>query len=126
MKILTNSSSQATEEIPVVAASPIAARRGESSPAEVTPVRAAVSSGEAAAINFLRQLRVLLGAARLYQRNHPRLMEILASTEQQLRIARAENSPLHVAVERAGMSLPQQEGGANELLHDPRGEFRGV
>jgi hypothetical protein len=69
---------------------------------------------------------VLLGAARLYQRNHPRLMEILASTEQQLRIALAARSPLVVAVEPKGMLLPRQEGSASELLHDPRGELRAL
>src|SRR6202521_4955740 len=125
MKIPSNSSLQAAEEIPVVAATPIAPRRGEVSRAEVTPVRAAVSTGEAAAINFLRQFRVLLGAARLYQRNHPRLMEILASVEQQLRIALALQSPLVFAVERNGIILPRYEAGGSELLRDPRGELRG-
>jgi hypothetical protein len=126
MKILTNSNSQATEEITVVKATPIAPRRKESAHAEVAPVRAHVSSGEAAAINFLRQFRVLLGAARLYQRNHPRLMEILASVEQQLRIALASQSPLVFAVERNGIILPRSDANAGELLHDPRGELRGL
>jgi hypothetical protein len=126
MKIPSNSSSQATEEIPVVKATPIAPRRRESSRTEVAPVRATLSSGEAAAINFLRQFRVLLGAARLYQRNHPRLMEILASAEQQLRIALASQSPLVFAVERNGIILPRYDANAGEMLHDPRGELRGL
>jgi hypothetical protein len=126
MKVLPNSNSQAAGEIPVVVATPIASRRGESSGADVSPVRAAISSGEAVAINFLRQFRVLLGAARLYQRNHPRLMEILASAEQQLRIALASQSPLVFAVERNGIILPRYEASASELLHDPRGELRGL
>src|ERR1700693_3916223 len=126
MKTLNDSSSQTAEEIPVVTATPIAPRGRESSRAEVKPVRATKSSSDAAAINFLRQLRVLLGAARLYQRNHPRLMEILASTEQQLRIALAARSPLVVAVERNGILLPRQEGSVAELLHDPRGELRAL
>ena len=53
-------------------------------------------------------------------------MEILASTEQQLRIALAARSPLVVAVERNGILLPRQEGSAAELLHDPRGELRAL
>jgi hypothetical protein len=126
MKILTNSGSQATEEIPVVAATPVVPRRKESSSAEVTPVRATISSADAAAINFLRQFRVLLGAARLYQRNHPRLMQILASVEQQLRIALASQSPLVFAVERNGIILPRYDANAGELLRDPRGELRGL
>lgn len=53
-------------------------------------------------------------------------MEILASTEQQLRIALAARSPLVVAVEPNGILLPRQEGSAAELLHDPRGELRAL
>src|ERR1700704_1097753 len=98
MKTLNNSSSEPTGEIPVVAATPIEPRRGESAQRERTPARASASSGEVAAISFLRQFRVLLGAARLYQRNHPRLMQILSSTEQQLRIALTSQSPLVFAI----------------------------
>ena len=53
-------------------------------------------------------------------------MEILASTEQQFRIALAAQSPLVFAVERNGILLPRQEGSAAELLHDPRGELRAL
>jgi PilZ domain len=129
MKVLDKSNIPPRADVPVVPAVPLAPPKTDSARAEraeVLPVRPAFSNAEAAAITFLRQFRVLVGAARLYQRNHPRLMEILASTEQQLRIALAASSPLVVAVERRGMSLPQQEGGANELLHDPRGELRGL
>src|SRR5579863_1414245 len=126
MKILDNSKDQTGDDIPVVTAVPIAPRRPEPVQAEVVPVRPAFSNAETAVIFFLRQFRVLLGAARLYQRNHPRLMEILASTEQQLRIALAARSPLVVAVEPSGMLLPRQEGGTAEILHDPRGELRAL
>jgi hypothetical protein len=125
MKILSNPDSEPIEEIPIVSATPVAPRRTESPRAEIAPVRA-VSSGDLAAINFLRQFRVLLGAARLYQRNHPRLMEILASVEQQLRIALAAQTPLVFAVERNGIILPRYDAGGGELLHDPRGELRGL
>src|ERR1035437_7523826 len=126
MKILSNPDSEPIEEIPIVSATPVAQRRTESPRAESAQVRAAVSSVDAAAINFLRQFRVLLGAARLYQRNHPRLMEILASADQQLRIVLASQSPLVFAVERNGIILPRYEASASELLHDPRGELRGL
>jgi hypothetical protein len=53
-------------------------------------------------------------------------MEILASTEQQLRIALAARSPLVVAIEPNGILLPRQEANTVELLHDPRGELRGL
>ncbi|HWY74645.1 MAG TPA: hypothetical protein VN281_03455, partial [Verrucomicrobiae bacterium] len=94
MKVLDNSTIKPSEDVPIVNAIPIASRRLEPVATEVVPVRPAFSNAETAIIFFLRQFRVLLGAARLYQRNHPRLMEILASTEQQLRIALAARSPL--------------------------------
>jgi hypothetical protein len=126
MKVLDNSKVQPQEDVPVVRAIPASSRKPEPVRADVIPVRPAFSNAESAIIFFLRQFRVLLGAARLYQRNHPRLMEILASTEQQLRIALAARSPLVVAVERNGILLPRQEGSVAELLHDPRGELRGL
>ncbi len=126
MKVLPNPNAGPGEEIPEVEATPIGTRRGEAPRAEVVPVRPALSSGETAAINFLRQFRVLLGAARLYQRNHPRLMEILASAEQQLRIVLTLQSPLVFAIERNGIIMPRYESNAGDLLHDPRGELRGL
>ncbi len=126
MKVLDNSKAQPDEDVPVVTATPLPPRKPEPALAEVVPVRPAFSNAETAVNFFLRQFRVLLGAARLYQRNHPRLMEILASTEQQLRIALAARSPLVVAIEPNGILLPRQEGSAAELLHDPRGELRAL
>src|ERR1700739_96541 len=107
MKVLDKSKSHPDEEIPVVNATPIPPRIQEPARAEVVPVRPAFSNAETAIVFFLRQFRVLLGGARLYERNHPRLMEILASTEQQLRIALAAHSPLVVAVDAKGMLLPR-------------------
>lgn len=126
MKVLPNPHAQQTEEIPVVAATPTTSRRRENAPAAMVSARPGASSGDAEAIKFLWQFRVLLGAARLYQRNHPRLMEILASAEQQLRIALASQSPLVFAVERNGIFQPRYEAATGELLHDPRGELRGL
>ena len=126
MKIVANTNVSSAGEIPVVDATPVILRRGEGPRAHVAPARASVSSGDSAAINFLRQFRVLVGAARLYQRNHPRLMEILASAEQQLRVVLALQSPLVFAVERNGIILPQYDTQAGELLNDPRGELRAL
>src|SRR6202521_5842408 len=126
MKVLDNSKIQPKEDVPVVSATPLAGRKAEPARADVIPVRPAFSNAETAIIFFLRQFRVLLGAARLYQRNHPRQMKILASTEQQLRIALAAGSPLGIAVDPNGILLPRQEGSAAELLHDPRGELRAL
>src|ERR1700688_3212245 len=127
MKVLDNSKIHPKEDdLPLVNATPIPSRKPEPARAEVVPVRPAFSNAETAVTFFLRQFRVLLGAARLYQRNHPRQMEILASTEQQLRIALAARSPLVIAVDPNGILLPRQEGSAAELLHDPRGELRAL
>ncbi|MBZ5644279.1 MAG: PilZ domain-containing protein [Acidobacteriia bacterium] len=126
MKLLPNPNAATGAEIPEVEATPISSRRGEAPRGEVVPVRPALTSGESAAINFLRQFRVLLGAARLYQRHHPRLMETLASTEQQLRIVLTLQSPLVFAIERNGIIMPRYEANAGDLLHDPRGELRGL
>jgi hypothetical protein len=126
MKVLDNSKIKPAEDVPLVNATPLPSRKPEPIRAEVVPVRPAFSNAETSVIFFLRQFRVLLGAARLYQRNHPRLIEILASTEQQLRIALAARSPLVVAMEANGILLPRQEGSAAELLHDPRGELRAL
>src|SRR5216684_5203881 len=124
MKIVRNAKVSPAEGVPIVDATPIGSLREETSHPNVAPGRTTVSSSDAAAINFLRQFRVLVGAARLYQRNHPRLMEILASAEQQLRVVLAAQSPLVFAVERNGIILPRYDAKAGELLNDPRGELR--
>jgi hypothetical protein len=126
MKVLDKSKPDSTQDTPVVTAVPVDGKRGEPARAEVVPVRPAFSNAETAIIFFLRQFRVLLGLARLYQRNHPRIMECLASTEHQLRIALAARSPLVVAVDPNGMLLPRQEGSPAELLPDTRGELKGL
>ncbi|HLJ24639.1 MAG TPA: HEAT repeat domain-containing protein [Candidatus Acidoferrales bacterium] len=126
MKTLDNSKLDPGADVPVVNAVPVAPRKPEPVRAEVIPVRPAFSNAETAVVFFLRQFRVLLGASRLYQRNHPRLVEILASTEQQLRIALAARSPLVIAVDANGMLLPRQESSTAEFLHDPRGELRAL
>jgi hypothetical protein len=126
MKTLDNSKIHPEEDIPVVSALPVSTKKQESNLADVIPVRPAFSNTETAIVFFLRQFRVLLGAARLYQRNHPRLMEILASTEQQLRIALAAHTPLVLAIEPNGILLPGHESGTSEVLHDQRGELKSL
>ncbi len=126
MKIVPNSNLQHMEEVPEVSATPVEPRRGGNSLPQVVPVRPPVSATESAAGQFLRQFRVLLGVARLYERHHPRHTDILASTEQQLRIVLALQSPLVLAVERHGFTLPRDETSEGGLLRDPRGELSGL
>lgn len=109
-----------------MAATPILFRRGKGPRGNPASSPGPISSSDAAAAGFLRHLRVLIGAARLYQRNHPRLMEILTTTEQQMRAALGARSPLVFAVERHGMSVPRHEAPAGTLLPDPRGELQGL
>ena len=125
MKVLDPAKSHNGDSVPVVEATPVPSSKREATQ-PVAPVRAPFSSADSSVVFFLRQLRVLLGAARLYQRDHPRLMEILASTEQQLRIALTVRNPLVLAAETKGMLLPRHEGGMMELLHDQRGELKAL
>ena len=126
MKIVANPKPSRAEDVPIVDATPIASAREEISRARLASRRETTSSGDLAAISFLRQFRVLLGAARLYHRNHPRLMEMLASAEHQLRAVLASQSPLVFAVERNGILLPRYDAKTGELLNDPRGELRAL
>jgi PilZ domain-containing protein len=126
MKLVANPKPPTHEEAPVVEATPISVRRGEGPRAIRASARSTVSSSEAAAISFLRHMRVLTGAARLYQRNHPRLMELLTTAEQQLRVALGAHSPLVFAVERNGILLPRPDAPTGELLSDQRGELRAL
>jgi len=65
MKVLDNSKVQPKEDVPVVSAIPASSRKPEPVRADVIPLRPAFSNAESARIFFLRQFRVLLGAARL-------------------------------------------------------------
>jgi len=126
MKVVPNPKPLPDEDVPVVDATPISSVREENSRPRVTAGRQTVSNADVAAISFLRQFRVLLGAARLYHRNHPRLMEILASAAHQLRAVLAQESPLVFAVERNGILLPRCGAKSGELLNDSRGELRAL
>jgi hypothetical protein len=78
------------------------------------------SGAEGAVIRFLHSFRVLLRSTRLYQRNHPRVLESLEAAERNLRAALAVQSPVAVGVEGGRLVVPALRGRA---LPDPRGEF---
>jgi len=124
MKIVANPNSTGSDAVPIVTATPINSIRSEPSKSSVSPKQSNISAVDLAAIAFLRQFRVLLGAARLYQRNHPRLMEVLTFVEHQLRAALTLHSPLVFAIERDGFVFPRNDGSPAEALNDPRGELR--
>jgi len=99
----------------------------ENPPGVVAPPGAgtpANASAELAVARFLRSFQVLVLSARLYQKNHPRVMENLEAAEKRLRRALEFFSPLHVAVERGRLVVPMPgldaPGGA---LADQHGEL---
>ncbi len=82
-----------------------------------------------AAGRFVRSLHVLLRSARLYQRNHPRLVESLEGAEESLRAAHDHAAPLairfdHGRVVFRGQPLADSRGEMKSLAEDLSG--RGV
>jgi hypothetical protein len=82
-----------------------------------------------AAGRFVRSLHVLLRSARLYQKNHPRLVESLEGAEESLRAAHDHAAPLairfdHGRVVFRGQPLSDSRGEMKSLAEDLSG--RGV
>ncbi len=73
-----------------------------------------------AATHFLRSFHVLLRSVRLYQKNHPRILESLETTERHLRAALDQLPTLSVAIERGRLSIL---GSGEPALADSRGEL---
>jgi hypothetical protein len=97
------------EDIKTVTAEPI---RKSGAPVN----EAAVSEANKA----LRSLRVLLSAARLYQKDHPRTIETLDATYDALLGVAGSLGGFEVRVEGSGLVVPEL---AVEPLPDPRGEL---
>jgi hypothetical protein len=125
MKDSRHSDPPSSEEVPVVPATPLLARRVKSSFKDDPTADGKVSRRDAHVIDFLRQFRALIGAARIYDKNHPRLLEAIKRAEQQLRKVFASDSALVLAIERHGFSLPTHAG-EHAPLNDPRGELRAL
>jgi len=71
-----------------------------------------------AVAKFSRSLQVLLRAARLYQRNHPHVMESLETADADLRAALDRVAPFELKLERARVVF------RGNPLSDPRGELK--
>ena len=71
-----------------------------------------------AVAKFARSLQVLLRAARLYQRNHPHVLESLEAADADLRAALDRVAPFEMKLERARVLFRGQP------LADPRGELK--
>ncbi len=119
------------EDVPVISATPVSPARIEAARLAAQPQRSVPSSREAGGTRFLREFRLLVGASRLYQHNHPRLLTTLASAEHELRCVLRSEATLVFAVERRGISMRPEAGsndssGGYELLTDRRGELRAL
>jgi len=73
-----------------------------------------------AAVRFLRSFHVLLRSVRLYQKNHPRVLDSLEAAERHLRAVFALLPSLSVGIERGNLSVV---GLREHTLQDPRGEL---
>jgi hypothetical protein len=95
-------------------------------------VRAREAQAERLAMNaagkFARALHVLLRATRLYQRNHPQLLESLERSEQTLRESLEWTSPLTLRLERGAVYVraSAHDTGAGHMLPDTRGELKAL
>ncbi len=84
----------------------------------------ATPATELAVGRFLRSFQVLLRSSRLYQKNHPRVMESLEATERNLRAALELVPSVAVAVERGRLAVPLTGPEASARpLDDRRGEL---
>ncbi|MGH9858490.1 MAG: hypothetical protein ACRD5F_00545, partial [Candidatus Acidiferrales bacterium] len=90
------------------------ARPGARSPRDTQELHKA----QIAAGRFARALQVLLRAAKLYQKNHPHVMESLEAAERELRGAFERVSPLELRFEKARVLFRSQP------LPDPRDDLK--
>jgi PilZ domain len=71
-------------------------------------------------VRSLRELRLLLRSARLYDRQHPRLLQSLDGAYESMRSLIAKTNGLEIRVERSGLVAPKL---SDSLLQDPRGDL---
>ncbi len=71
-------------------------------------------------IRSLRELHLLLRSARLYDRQHPRLLQSLDSAYESMRSIVANMNGLEIRVERSGLVAPKLN---DSLLPDARGDL---
>jgi hypothetical protein len=116
-------------EAPFVSATPVEASRGDE-PSLATRsqgIAPAPASAAPSIARFLRSFQVLLRSARLYQKNHPRILESLETTERNLRSALALVSSVAVGVERGRLVVPMSvEEESEHSLPDPHGKLHNL
>lgn len=108
---------RAQANLPVrVTAVPVAGSRG---PESLLRADARVEESHRA----LRELHVLVRSTRLYERNHPRVLESLDSAYESLRELAGLMGGLELRVERSGIIIPRL---SEAPLSDPRGDLEGL
>jgi hypothetical protein len=90
---------------------------------EAIPVERPIPVGDentAALVRALRELHVLLRSARLYERQHPRMLQSLDTAYESLRSMVSSLNGLEIRVERAGLVAANL---SDDPLPDPRGDL---
>ncbi len=97
----------------------------KSGPSVLAPRNDSWEPGHAEPIvaRFLRSLQVLLRSARLYRKNHPRLLDNLETADRNLRAALETLGPVALGVERGCIYVPKL---GEMALADPHEEFHGL
>jgi hypothetical protein len=112
---------------PKVQAAPSIKEVTNSSPVPVAPsIVSPYSPSEPTAIEVqrcLRDFQILLRSERLYQRNHPRVLESLEVAYEQLRSFAFAMNGLALKIERNGITMPKL---SEAPLPDVRGELAGL
>ena len=116
-------------EAPFVSATPVEASCGDE-PSLATRsqgIAPAPASAAPSIARFLRSFQVLLRSARLYQKNHPRILESLETAEHNLRSALVLVSSVAVGVERGRLVVPMSvEEDSEHPLPDPHGKLHNL
>src|SRR5437879_4299108 len=116
-------------EAPFVSATPVEASQADE-PSLATRsqgIAPAPASAAPSIARFLRSFQVLLRSARLYQKNHPRILESLETAERNLRSALMLVSSVAVGVERGRLVVPMSvEEDSEPSLPDPHGKLHNL
>ena len=95
-------------------------------PVEATPIKSPVHASSAqdeitlAVVRTLRHFHLLLRSARLYERQHPRMLQSLDTAYESLRRIVSTLEGLEIRVERTGLVVPSL---SETPLPDPRGDL---
>ncbi len=123
MRSTANSAeSKGDDRVPSVSAAPATPLRVAVAPTVVSPY----SPSEPTALDVqkcLKEFQILLRSERLYQRNHPRVLESLENAYEQLRSFAFAINGIAIRIERNGIVMPKL---SEAPLPDVRGELQSL